>query len=157
VDAYRSELHLWVQRPTNLGPADQDLAALNRANDTQAPKQCLAKPSSRLTDSGPQYAAPYLVEVHSLARDIYNPKLFPLALPEQPHSRVHLTTHVRRASELGALSQSERDWAYAKRALARGEDPASRKTGVAVVIDIPALLNQARPIQRHVADLEGSA
>ncbi len=37
--------------------------------------------------------------------------------------RAHFRSSVQRSSEPRPLSQSERDWSYAKRALARGDDP----------------------------------
>jgi hypothetical protein len=75
-----------------------------------------------------KYTKPHLIRAEALAVETYRPDRFPnfpaderatrrLSAPGGPASR-------RRASP-GKSSQSERDWAYAKRALARGESPAS--------------------------------
>ncbi|MBV8803718.1 MAG: hypothetical protein JO042_01700 [Sinobacteraceae bacterium] len=71
-----------------------------------------------------KYDQPHFVTVQNLSAEIYSPSQFPAfafeegaAAPTQPGpSRLH------RAPGSG-ISQSERDWAYAKRALGRGEDP----------------------------------
>lgn len=77
-----------------------------------------------------KYSEPYLVRVEALAGgvgQIYRPEQFPALAEIRPDivtqgSRGQSGT--RRRSQPGELSQSERDWAYAKRALARGESPA---------------------------------
>ena len=77
-----------------------------------------------------KHARPYLVrmEAHAaLAGTVYRPSQFPRLslderLPYPPATGTHALNGHR--PEPGALSQSERDWAYAKRALARGESPA---------------------------------
>ena len=74
----------------------------------------------------------FLVQVHSGAGRTYHPRDFKLrtepvdAGPARwnlTHERQGLASRDRAASEPQGLSQSERDWAYAKRALARGESP----------------------------------
>ena len=70
-----------------------------------------------------KYAQPYLVQARSLSRETYRLDQFPWLVPADRHDSMG----ARRPPHLrprGALSQSERDWAYAKRALARGESPA---------------------------------
>ena len=70
-----------------------------------------------------KYGTPHFVTVQNLSREIYDPKQF----PEYKSERMTVALSVRDGSNLtnhrppGHLSQSERDWAYAKRALARGE------------------------------------
>jgi hypothetical protein len=71
-----------------------------------------------------KYGKPYLIRAEALATEIYRPEQFPsIAGTERPGAPV---TRARRPSITGRAhySQSERDWAYAKRALARGEIPA---------------------------------
>lgn len=58
-----------------------------------------------------------------LTRDIYTPDRFPKVDGDERGDR---SIRVSREPDLGAagpISQSERDWAYARRALARGESP----------------------------------
>jgi hypothetical protein len=74
-----------------------------------------------------KYAQPYLVRVEphaALSGEIYRPEQFP-AFPADQRA-LHTSsagTRNRPASSRtdGELSQSERDWSYAKRALTRGE------------------------------------
>jgi hypothetical protein len=64
-----------------------------------------------------KYATPHWIGLESHAAETYRPKQFPkLSTQEQnpPNRRPVLRV---------TLSQSERDWAYAKRALARGDTP----------------------------------
>ncbi len=74
-----------------------------------------------------KYEAPFWVASQTHAEQTYGPALFP-RFPPQERLRHALRgenegTADRRPSS-GKISQSERDWAYAKRALARGESPA---------------------------------
>ena len=72
-----------------------------------------------------KYTKPYLVRAEALARDTYQPQHFPKISAEERSGRDISEEHASvRPRTPGALSQSERDWAYAKRALARGESPA---------------------------------
>lgn len=70
-----------------------------------------------------KYAPPHLVTVQAAGTDFCRPEHFPdPAIPARVnHERFE--ARVRRGVTERALSQSERDWAFAKRALARGEDP----------------------------------
>jgi hypothetical protein len=67
-----------------------------------------------------KYERPHFVSVETLSDGIYRPDDFP-----EPGPRLDGATRspagARRTITGGALSHSERDWAYAKRALARGE------------------------------------
>ena len=72
-----------------------------------------------------KYGRPYLIGTEKLAvaGRIYAPTHFPSYprnLPEVPLSR-----HGTPSTRSGTLSQSERDWAFAKRAISRGEPVAS--------------------------------
>jgi hypothetical protein len=73
-----------------------------------------------------KYETPHFIGVQNLSAEIYTPSHFPsfaieeaAALPAV--SRQPFAMRERKAH--ADISQSERDWAYAKRALARGEDP----------------------------------
>lgn len=70
-----------------------------------------------------KYAVPHYVRAAELTREVYSPERFPKVEDEERGSR---SARVRQESDPGAsgpLSQSERDWAYARRALARGDAP----------------------------------
>ena len=74
-----------------------------------------------------KYAKRHYIEVQSLSRETYGPQRFP-AFPAEERT-VHTVTgktdhNFRTKTGSGKLSQSERDWSYAKRALARGESEA---------------------------------
>ena len=69
-----------------------------------------------------KYETNFFVEVRKLSERIYRLRDFKLSIdsPGSPSYNGH--GHAKRASSSpGKLSQSERDWAFAKRALARGE------------------------------------
>lgn len=68
-----------------------------------------------------KYAAPHYVRAAELTRDMYSPERFPTLDGDERAARS--TTVERDRGGSGPLSQSERDWAYARRALARGESP----------------------------------
>jgi hypothetical protein len=73
-----------------------------------------------------KYAKPHLIKAESLASEVYHPEQFPKFSPEDRSARTGSTVageRSNRKSASGHNSQSERDWAYAKRALARGESP----------------------------------
>jgi len=80
-----------------------------------------------------KYAKPHLVRSESRATETYRPEQFPKFLAEERGARTisgeNGRTRNRRSP--GQLSQSEKDWAYAKRALARGEPPALVATAIA--------------------------
>jgi hypothetical protein len=65
-----------------------------------------------------KYEVPHFITVTTLSRITYSASEFPTTLPEPARQLVRpkATGHHN-----GNLSQSERDWAFAKRALARGE------------------------------------
>lgn len=69
-----------------------------------------------------KYTQPPLVGLEERSREVYSPSHFPKSFAvERPWERPGaIDTTVRREGTVG-MSQSERDWAYAKRALARGE------------------------------------
>lgn len=70
-----------------------------------------------------KHGAPFLVRVQPRAMKTYGPEHFPKYPTEEQGTRavVDRSETAERSQRLGHLSQSERDWAYAKRALGRGE------------------------------------
>ncbi len=74
-----------------------------------------------------KYDRPYLVRAEHLSAETYRPEHFPSQTTEYRAARVPTepgATSLARPTSIRRLSQSERDWAFAKRALARGESPA---------------------------------
>jgi hypothetical protein len=73
-----------------------------------------------------KYAQPHLIRAERLADESYGPEQFPQFSTEdrKPPDRPRDGAGSKRGSMGQPLSQLERDWAYAKRALARGESPA---------------------------------
>ena len=71
-----------------------------------------------------KYETEFLVQAEKHTDRVYRPLDFPLpAEPAQNDFRPRRHTVTPRLSEPRPLTQSEHDWAYAKRALARGDDP----------------------------------
>lgn len=70
-----------------------------------------------------KYATPHFVRAQTLTDAVYSPSHFP-EYPEDSRSTraTQVGTGERRITN-EAITQSERDWAYANRALARGADP----------------------------------
>lgn len=69
-----------------------------------------------------KYSQPHLVTAEQMENPTARPEDFPEFAPGREH--LQLPTQQRAVSP-GTLSQSERDWAFAKRALARGDSPAT--------------------------------
>ena len=74
-----------------------------------------------------KYEKPHLVRAEEISREVYRPEHFPQVGTEEPGSRAMLApapgARGERAKPAGTNTQSEHDWAYARRALARGDDP----------------------------------
>jgi hypothetical protein len=72
-----------------------------------------------------KYAEDFIVKIHSHTDRTYHPRDFKLRTEpvDSEHPRPNLSRHRPGPSAPQQLSQSERDWAYAKRALARGVPP----------------------------------
>lgn len=70
-----------------------------------------------------KYAKPFLVRAESRATVIYRPEHFPSPPSDEKSGRGITDRAAGSNTRSGAITQSERDWAYAKRALARGESP----------------------------------
>jgi RepB DNA-primase from phage plasmid len=72
-----------------------------------------------------KYALDHYVEAHKHSAETYHLRDFKLHIEGQDSPRQLYHARVRREPSAQAPSQSERDWAFAKRALARGNDPES--------------------------------
>ncbi len=69
-----------------------------------------------------KYGKPFVVRAEVRTGVVYTPEHFPRAVSEPPGARSLSPKSIDAGTRIG-LSQSERDWAYAKRALARGVAP----------------------------------
>ena len=65
----------------------------------------------------------FYVQVRAESTQTYHFRDFKLQIDSQDAPRHHEEVARRQSASRSALSQSEHDWAYAKRALARGDDP----------------------------------
>lgn len=71
-----------------------------------------------------KYGADFYVEARRESSDTYHLRDFKLHIDSQDSPRRNYNTRAKREiSPRTGLSQSEHDWAFAKRALARGEEP----------------------------------
>jgi hypothetical protein len=70
-----------------------------------------------------KYEADFYVQARTESTQTYHLRDFKLQIDSQDATRHHEEVARRQSSSSSALSQSEHDWAYAKRALARGDDP----------------------------------
>ena len=70
-----------------------------------------------------KYGEEFIVEAHQESSQVYHARDF-LLQDDSPDTARHLGDEAGRRIPQGHRSQSEQDWAYAKRALARGDDPA---------------------------------
>lgn len=76
-----------------------------------------------------KYADPHYIRYEQRASEIYTPDRFPQYAADDRGARSSIAPHESASS--GAKSQSESDWAYARRALARGEPEASVISAIA--------------------------
>jgi len=72
-----------------------------------------------------KHTAPFLVQAESGSTQTHGPERFPKYPTEEPSAQAGTTNprETSRSTPASPVSQSERDWAYAKRSLARGENP----------------------------------
>jgi hypothetical protein len=73
-----------------------------------------------------KYETPHFIGVQNLSVEIHTPSHFPSFAIEEAAALPAVSRQpcaMRERKAHAGISQSERDWAYAKRALARGEDP----------------------------------
>src|SRR6202034_173199 len=79
-----------------------------------------------------KYGRPFVVSVEARATETYHPEHFPkVSIEEQGGRRIADHGPAREPCGSGEISQSERDWAYARRALARGESPDKVRASIA--------------------------
>ncbi len=98
--------------------------------------------------SNRKYPEAPIVESRKLANQVYRPGDFP-SYPEVDRRQEQIftdsTASVTTQREPGRLSQSERDWAYARRALSRGEAPEK-------VVSAITTYRQDKPRPRYYAE-----
>jgi hypothetical protein len=73
-----------------------------------------------------KYDRPHLVTVEDLSSEVYRPAQFPQFVVGEAEAQAAAPvagSRSNRRSHMGVITQSERDWAFARRALKRGEDP----------------------------------
>ena len=70
-----------------------------------------------------KYDQPHFVTVQNLSSAIYTPSDFPQFAAGESEAPAATTAPPRVRKAQPGITQSERDWAFAKRALGRGEDP----------------------------------
>jgi hypothetical protein len=70
-----------------------------------------------------KYDSDFYVEAHRHSTETYHLRDFKLHIDGQDSPRPNYHTRAKRQSATHAPSQSEHDWAFAKRALGRGDDP----------------------------------
>jgi hypothetical protein len=95
-----------------------------------------------------KYGTPHFVTVQNLSREIHDRRQFPQYKSERMLVTVSMRDGPNPTSQRpsGHLSQSERDWAYAKRALARGDAPRP-------VMDAIAAFRSDKPDPLYYAEL----
>jgi len=71
-----------------------------------------------------KYSKPHFVRVQNLTEEVYTPSRFPEYPNDVRSTRMGHSSNVGQPRAAGDwITQSERDWAYANRALARGDEP----------------------------------
>ena len=105
----------WLARDSGADPAATDCARVMRLPGFYNHK----------------YETPHFVSVETFSVSVHRPEDFPA--PERPEGIAAHASGARRDSAAGGLSQSERDWAFAKRALARGESEETVITAIALL------------------------
>jgi len=78
-----------------------------------------------------KYADPHYIRYEHRATEIYTPDRFPQYSSDDRTTRSPIAPQEQSSTSSGAKSQSESDWAYARRALARGEPEASVISAIA--------------------------
>ena len=107
-------------------PQDQ-AEALQRAMVREFSGDPAATDSTRVlrwpTFANRKYELEHIVKARAEATDTYHLEDFRLRTEPQDEWREHVSREPRQARTGGEVTQSERDWAFAKRALGRGDDP----------------------------------
>jgi hypothetical protein len=110
------------------GMTIEEAEALNQAMVSEFDGDPAATDSTRVLRlpgfANKKYKADFYVRARTESTQTYHLRDFKLQFDSQDTPRHHHEEVSRRPSvSSSALSQSEHDWAYAKRALARGDDP----------------------------------
>jgi RepB DNA-primase N-terminal domain len=110
------------------GMTIEEAEALNQAMVREFDGDPAATDSTRVLRlpgfANKKYGTDFYVQARSESTETYHLRDFklPIDSPDAPrHQHEELTR--KQSAPRGGLSQSEHDWAYAKRALARGDDP----------------------------------
>jgi len=105
----------------------EEAEALNRAMVSEFGGDPAATDSARVLRlpgfANRKYDSNFYVQVRKESGQTYHLQDFKLRLDAQDAPRHHEEVARKQSSPTTTLSQSEHDWAYAKRALARGDDP----------------------------------
>lgn len=95
-----------------------------------------------------KYAPPYFVRADFLAKDTWRPEHFPIFETPEPIGKWDtLSANKGEMKSSRNITQSERDWAYAKRALGRGDSQES------VIAAIASYRRYDKPNPRYYAEL----
>src|SRR5580693_9303103 len=109
------------------GMTIEEAEALNRAMVREFNGDPAATDSTRVLRlpgfANKKYRTDFCVQARTESTQTYHLRDFKLQIDSQDAPRNQQEQAVRQSSSSSALSQSEHDWAYAKRALARGDDP----------------------------------
>jgi hypothetical protein len=110
------------------GMTIEEAEALNQAMVREFDGDPAATDSTRVLRlpgfANKKYESDFYVQVRTESTQTYHLRDFKLRVdsPEAPRHQ-HQELAIKLSAPSSALSQSEHDWAYAKRALARGDDP----------------------------------
>jgi RepB DNA-primase N-terminal domain len=110
------------------GMTIEEAEALNQAMVREFDGDPAATDSTRVLRlpgfANKKYGTDFYVQARSESTETYHLRDFklPIDSPDAPRHQ-HEELARKQSAPRGALSQSEHDWAYAKRALARGDDP----------------------------------
>lgn len=107
------------------GTGQQDAESMLRAMANQFGGDPAATDSTRVLRlpgfANRKYGEEFIVQAHQESSRVYHARDF-LLRDDSPDTARHLGDEAGRRIPQGHRSQSEQDWAYAKRALARGDD-----------------------------------
>jgi RepB DNA-primase N-terminal domain len=114
---------VWKVEGMTIGEAE----ALNHAMVREFDGDPAATDSTRVLRlpgfANKKYEADFYVQARTESTQTYHLRDFKLQIDSQEAPRHHEEVARRQSAPSSTLSQSEHDWAYAKRALARGDDP----------------------------------
>jgi hypothetical protein len=109
------------------GMTIEEAEALNQAMVREFDGDPAATDSTRVLRlpgfANKKYEEDFYVQARTESTQTYNLRDFKLQIDSQDAPRHHEELARRQSASTTKLSQSEHDWAYAKRALARGDDP----------------------------------